>query len=368
MAAAIWNSNSPIKSEFLNRIGKLTNYVFGNKFNDVNENVTRALSLYNFLLVNRNTPVHELRLRVLEKGHPIFSQSELEDIMKIIHRHAGLPFAKKILGMSGGAVVQTVVSKPEDDPSRSKFWDKFIKKLAHPLTSRIPKEFDGLLWYMFILYNLEQLDFVGPFISTALDSITLSLPVVADLIQEGTEKLLILAPIPYAGLAGEIIGYAISLVFLMFAIFVNLGRKHFGSAFKVSLEAIPIFGDVIAEASEKFEIASERYMQGRKRMIASFDKYSPHTANVIEYWSPSTNITTGPPVYWSSSEAKKNLVKKAVDELGLENAMSIMKAPSAPPADPEPVRSAEPVENLKSSSVSNSKKGGKRRKTRKLRK
>jgi hypothetical protein len=180
------------------------------------------------------------------------------------------------------------------DKTRDKFWDKVIEKLTGPVSRSIPKCWDQYFWFLFILYNLEQIELLGPFISTALDTVTLSLPVLADMASELVEKLILLVPIPYAGIGGEAIGYAVSLIFVLFAVNLNISRKHFGDAFQVSLEAIPLFGDILAEGAQKFELGAERYLINRDKFISGFQPVSPSAATAMRYYTPAFDAYEGP--------------------------------------------------------------------------
>ena len=93
---------------------------------------------------------------------------------------------------------------------------------------------------------------------------------------------------------GEIAGYIIGTLFLLFAIMLNMNRKHFGSAFKVSLELIPMFGDILAEAATNLEVAMERAMASRERMLGSLKTVSPTAYAAADYYVPSVNIKSGP--------------------------------------------------------------------------
>jgi hypothetical protein len=95
---------------------------------------------------------------------------------------------------------------------------------------------------------------------------------------------------PYAAKAGDILGYAFSLIFVVFAVFLNMSRRHFGSAFKVSLEAVPVLGDVLTEGAQMFEVGAERYLQNRKRILKSVETVSPTAEHIANYYSPSDEI------------------------------------------------------------------------------
>jgi len=221
------------------------------------------------------------------------------------------------------------VNPLDADPSRSKFFDKLIRKMFNPVTSHIPPSWDGVLWYFFILYNLEQMEFVGPMVATALDTVTLSLPVAAEIASHLTEKVISLAPVPYASFVGEALGYTVSLIFISVAVILNGSRKHFGSGFKVSLEAVPIFGDMLMDAAQSVETGAERYMRSREKILMSTEKISPHAEKIIRYYSPSTEITTEGAPSLEIPPIKKDVVDYVAKATGMNAAMNIAADPGA---------------------------------------
>jgi hypothetical protein len=141
---------------------------------------------------------------------------------------------------------------------------------------------------------MEQMDLYGPFISQFLDTVTLSLPVMADLTQEIAQKLIGLAPIPYASIIGEGLGYFISLMFIGTAVILNNSRRHFGAAFKTALDAIPIVGETISGAAINFETGANRFAGYKKKLTGSVNKISPTAGGIIYSYVPDTDIHTEP--------------------------------------------------------------------------
>jgi hypothetical protein len=335
-----WDYNNPPENAQATSIGALANYVLGDKFNDVNTNLARVYNLYNYLLEHHGESAATLARQITQDGKPIFTEAEMKSILEVIHRQLGSDYGQEYVGMRGGggaaaskAPVANAAStnKPpasplEDDPSRNKFWDRIIRKMAHPITKRIPPSWNGVLWYAFILYSLEQLDVVGPFISSAMDAITLSLPIMAGIVQEGAINLFTLLPIPYAGLLGKILGYSFSMMFIVLAIFINLGRKHFGSAFKVSLEALPVIGTMATRAASQFETGAERYLQNRKKMLKSVGKVSPTAEAFGSYWTPSDEIHDEPMPSLNVPAIKKDIITYVAKSSGL-NAIDLTPVP-----------------------------------------
>lgn len=271
----------------------------------IESNVGKAFNLYRFLATHLHTPAADLVDKITENGKPLFTETDIADMQAVIATHVDTPYFKQITGRGqrgGGAAAAApaaVVGGPAAiiDPTRSKFWDKLIRKMTHTIGGFLPIAELCKNWefYVFFLYSLEQFEMIGPFVSMALDSITLSLPVLSDLASTGIESMFMLLPIPYAALIGEVVGYIVGTLFLLFAIMLNTNRKHFGSAFKVSLELIPMFGDILAEAAVNFEVAMERAMASRERMLGSLKTLSPTAYAAADYYVPSVNIKNGTP-------------------------------------------------------------------------
>lgn len=338
------------------KLAHLTNYVLGNRFPGINTDIAINFNLYRFIVEHLGEP--DLEKRITKHGLPIFSQKDMADIQATVRKQKDLPYTQRLLKkqtQKGGSTDQTVKttnkkSPLDDDPSRSKFWDKLFRKLTHGISSRIPPSWDGVFWYIHILYHLEQIDVIGPFLSVALDSITLSLPVMAEISSSGVEKLVGLVPVPYASLAGEVLGYALSLLFIILAIFLNNSRKHFGSSFKAGLEAIPIVGDAAALAAQSVETGADRFLNYKKKMVKSVSAISPTAGQVVYSYVPDVDIhaEVAPPLDDSTLKGvERNIVEYGKKQTGLDELLE--KIP-----DPEKVQEA----------LEKSVKGGKR-KTRK---
>ncbi len=322
-----WEYETAHRSPHIASSGKYVNYLLGNRFPGINNAIMNNISLYQFLLQNRNVPPAQLRLRITEGGKPLFNESELRSILETVRNQKNSKFARWLLqNRVGGSGVQQVAPL---DPSRNKFWDKFMRKYTADVGKQFPPSWNGMFWYMAILYHLEQMDIVGPVISTALDTITLSLPVLADLASEVVSKMAMLAPLPYAGLAGEAIGYAVGLFFVGIAVMLNVSRRHFGSAFKAGLEGMPVFGDVLAEGAQSFEIGAERYLQNRQRLLASVDKVSPSAEDFLDYYTPDVEKKTGPAPPWDEAKIKRNVMEYVARSTGANAALAVLEDPTA---------------------------------------
>ena len=195
------------------------------------------------------------------------------------------------------------------DP-RNKVWDAFLARVTRTWPDKFPPSWDGLLWYLFILHNLEQLEIIGPLISTLLDTVTLSLPTLADMAEDILSKLLLLAPIPYAGLAGEMLGYAVAVVFSLIAAGLSTSRRRYGDAMKATLEVVPVLGDVLAQGAQSFEIGAERYETNRAKFLASLGRVSPHAAAYFSYKLPTiaaADAPPAPPTTWNAAAIQANV-------------------------------------------------------------
>jgi hypothetical protein len=266
----------------------------------IDANIGKVFNLYRFLVSHIHMPAEQLAPRITEGGRPMFEVAELKQILNQLRKQKDTPYFKRIAAGSIQHGGQYIASVLDADPTRSKFWDKWIRKMTHTIGTYLPTTpFSDLCknwdFYIYFLYSLEQVELIGPFVSAALDSVTLSLPVLSDLASTTVESIFVLLPVPYAAVIGQVLGYAIGTLFLLFALFMNINRKHFGSAFKVSLELIPMFGDILAEAAVNFELAMERGMVSRERMLGAVKDISPTMYSIADYYVPSVDIKNSAP-------------------------------------------------------------------------
>ena len=315
------------------------NSIFKHKYPHIGENVSKAFTLYKYFVNHIDDEPDSLVSQVTENGKPLFTRNDIQEIQTIIRKQKGSHFFTRLQnaqiqhgGFSGtaataitGTAVPTVpiatVVKSED-PSRNKFFDKLIRKLTYFITDQIPPSWDGVLWYVFLLNSLEHMDVIGPFIATALDTVTLSLPIMAELTETVIGKLLTLVPLPYVGFGGELIGHALGLIFIIFAVFLNISRKQFGSAFKVSLEAIPIFGDTLMDAAQSVETGVERYLHNRGRLLNPIATVSPHLHKVADYWAPDVEIHRETMPVLSMNLVKADVADYVTKEIGVDKMMN----------------------------------------------
>lgn len=385
-----WNYDKPPMLPLFAKIGVLTTDLYNKQMpgpNPAGPGVARFFSLYWFLLNHLDTDPESLRLKITSGGAPVFTHEQLTAVLGAIRAQKDTSFAQRLLRMSqhggsptpaaGAATAPTAAaaavaatglppSPLDDDPSRSKFWDIFIRTKLYKLTKNLPPAFDGLAPIIFALYGLEQIEVIGPLIASGLDSITLGLPILGKLMGTVLAKMVSLAPIPYAGPVGDVVAYFMSLVFIMLSATMSVSRKQFGTSFTVGVGAVPIIGDNLSDAALLFEKQVERYEFNKKKFLNSLEKVSPHTADFIDYWLPSKKEKTGPPVAFDSDMVLVDLMKTAVDTVGESDAVAMIPNPDAMPvASRNLVKN--PVLKQELGTPSSAKKGGRRR-TRRIRK
>jgi hypothetical protein len=324
-----WESQRLNISATENAIGHLANRAMGNKFPDINHDIMKTFNLYRFFVQHLNTAAANLQPLITENGQPIFTVADIEEIQAKIRSQNNTQYVKHLKQLGGTQQAMPVgIPVATPDPSRNKFWDKLIRRVTYPIWSNIPPSWDGIMWYVFLLYSLEQAAIIGPFISTALDTITLTLPNIPSLIDSILPKLIGLIPLPYMSTAGDLISYAIGLIFIILGVFLNIQRKHFGSAFKTSIEILPIIGDNLAEIAQSVETGAERYEQNRNRIISKITPVTPSLGNYLEYYVPNMDIHTGPAPQFSIPAIKQDLVMYAKKEAGINEMMNKIPNPA----------------------------------------
>jgi len=325
-----WESQHVQPSSTEYAIGKFANRAMGNQFPNIQQDVVKTFNLYRFFVQHLNTPAAVLQPQITEQGVPMFTVADIQEIQTKIRGQQNTAYVKGIV-QHGGTTAATAVTKSGHDESRNKFWDKMMRKFFYPVWSNIPPSWDGLLWYIFLLNSLEQMEIIGPFISTALDTITLTLPNIPSLIDAVLPKVLGLVPIPYASTAGDIISYCIGLVFVLLSVFINIQRKHFGSAFKASMEVIPVVGDWVSEMAQSMEIGVERYVQNRVKMLHTIMPVTPTLGNYLDYYAPDLDVShEGPPPQLSIPAIKQEIAMYARQKSGFDGMMGKLDMLSNP--------------------------------------
>jgi hypothetical protein len=280
-----WEYSNAKYSDMEIRLGQIANEVLGKLYPNIGANVAININLYMFLLKNIDKSDSELAKSITQKNKQIFTAktignikrkiSEQKDLLSIFKKEAS--FTQK-----GG--------KPGVDKTRSGFWDKLFRKLAYPISSRMPPIGTWFFWWIHILYHMEQQKIYGPLISQFLDTITLTLPILSELVESMMPKIFDLLPIPYAGIVGDVIVYFISLIFIFIAVLINNSRQHFGQAFIIALDAIPLLGETLSLAATNLEKGADRYGNYKNRMINSIGDISPTAGNIIYSYTPDVEI------------------------------------------------------------------------------
>jgi len=361
-----WDYDSPPIPPLVDKIGELTHALYSKQLPGSNQGVMRFFSLYWFILHHLDVPPARLRMMIVNRGIPIFTDTQMAQVVDTVRSQLGTSVAQRFLkirsvaGMPptvGGAnnkltssldsakkVNESVPSSGpvtgdssgaspfDDDPSRSKFWDKAIQKILYDVTKHIPPGFDGLAPIIFILYGLEQIEILGPLLATFFDTITIGLPTLAELVAASVKIFVSLAPIPYASFAGEFVAWFICFVFIMVSATMSVSRKQFGTAFTVGLRAVPLYGDKVSNTALKFEKGMERYIFNKHKMIDSVGRVSPYMASFIDYWAPELDQTPGPPIYFDSDLFLLDLFKTAIKNHGEDVAVQMVLDPSSMPA------------------------------------
>jgi hypothetical protein len=352
-----WNYNDPPLIPLVSKIGNLANNLYSKYIPHAGAGIVRFLSLYLFILRNLDVQPAVLRTRIVSDGRPIFTLEQMRANMETIQSQRDSPLARRLLGQVGGqkteapatstsnnapsaataaSATSNKAAEPVDDnPSRSKFWDIVIQNQIATASKYIPPTFNSLIPVIFVLYGLEQLELVGPLISTFLDSITLGLPILGELLGSTVATFISVAPVPYAGVVADVAAHLISMIFISISAVMSVSRKQFGTSFTVGLGALPLVGEQLSDAALLFEKQFERYEYNKKKILASVDKVSPHVAEVIDYWTPEKTelIKSGPPVLFDTDELILDVLEKSIAERGPEQTLSILGDTSGlPPA------------------------------------
>jgi len=363
-----WDYDKPPMLPLFFKIGILAEDLYSSSMPpETSMIMARFFSLYWFILCNLSVPPADLRLRITDRGKPIFKPEEMVEAIEQIKAQADTPFAHRLKAMTRGMQrgggnalpppkttmeVAPVVAK-DYDPSRSKVWDVFFRERLYNLTKGLPPVFDRFAPIIFALYGAEQISIVGPIIASGLDTITLGLPTLGKLSGNIFSKIVALLPIPYAGLVGDAIAYFVTVVFIMLSATMSVSRKQFGTSFTVGIGAVPVIGDNLSDAALLFEKQVERYEFNKTRFLSSLGEVSPHAAEFIDFYLPSKTAKSGPPPQFDWDMVFLDVLKKVTDG---QDATAIVAALPYPNAVPPSVKEF----------VGEKKKGGRRR-TRKTR-
>ena len=317
-----WNEKNPPLAPIDKKLSRFMQTIVGNKYDFLESDVAKQMSLYRYLLAHRNTPIDELYKSIKNtNGKPMFSLNDLRNIKKYVEKHRFDTFSQRLQSAQHGGDGKEYV-----DPRKNKFFDKLIMKgltsvsrffdnIIPPCVGIPPKWKETFYKILFFLHTLESNKLFGPAISIGVDAIVLSLPVVIEMVEEGAGKVIGLLPIPYASTAGDLIAHACAIIVILFAVILNVSRKHFGEGFKVFLMVIPVFGDEIMTGAEQFEKGAESYMAKRDRIVDSVHEISPTAAGIVDYWAPDVSTEVKPEPSYNLEAIKDDVVVYAKDAI-----------------------------------------------------
>ena len=231
------------------------------------------------------------------------------------------------------------------DKSRNSFFDRIFLKMGNiysnsPFALKFSHKWDGIFWFMFLLYNLENVDIIGPFLSAGLDAYIVACRMAAEAIDENMPKILTIVggilPIGVGGLGGAMFGEGLSAVIggviLMGTIIVSISRKHFGDAFKSSLDIIPVIGDYLLLFAMSAETNLDRLNAYRNKLVHQLQPVSPRLYAFVDYWVPKLEpVPAEAPPIPSLADIKDDIVKQAMDKTGATNALAKVQNITANP-------------------------------------
>jgi len=400
---ANWSLDTATLSPNEIRIQKFTENATGHKFPTLSKKFASLFSLYNFFSTHLNDDPKLLQQHITENGEPMFSVNDIKSIQKTIQQQKRNPLTHEntrrilsqvkndyaplmdtpILGggkrrTRGGAAPTVGVgvpvatpappsfslrdaSAPGYDPtddmlgvaqrpgfvdkSRNSFFDRIFLKFGNmyensPFALKFSHKWDGIFWFMYLLYNLENVDFFGPFLSAGLDAYVVAVRMAVDAIHESVpdilSKLGSILPIGVGGFAGEALGQVIATLMggflLIGTIFVSISRKHFGDAFKASLEMIPLVGDFLLTFAMSAETNLDRINVYRHKLIHQLESVSPRLYMFVDYWVPKLEpVQPEAPPTPSLADIKDDIVNKGMEATGANKALAKAQAITADP-------------------------------------
>jgi hypothetical protein len=376
-----WNLQTHNVSEKEQTIEKATNKLLGHRFRTLSHKIASVFSLYNFLKLRKNTDPAKLHITD-ENYKPMFSLNDLKEIQKTVRRQTSQPMTNNntrqiinqvkhvyapILTQSptkgGGAPSTPPIislkdpSSPDYDPKDNvlgvtqrpgfedktphTFFDRLFEKLGNtynnsPIALKFSHKWDGVFWFMFLLYNLENVEIFGPFLSVGLDAYTVGVRMAVEAIHETIPGILStlgsILPIGVGGIAGDFLGEGIATVIggflLMGSILVSMSRKHFGDAFKASLEIIPLVGDFLLTFAMSMETNLDRMNGYRNKLINQLNPISPRLYSFVDYWVPKLEpVPPGPaPPVPTIDDIKEDIVHKGMEATGANKALEKVTA------------------------------------------
>ena len=220
------------------------------------------------------------------------------------------------------------------DKSRAGFYDQVAKKLQS-MGPQLSHKWDGFFWFVFLLYNLENMDIFGPAFSMALDAYVLGTRVFVDGLDEFLPMALSVLggvlPIGVGGIGGAVAGEALVLIIgdilLLGTVIVSISRRQFGDAFKNSLEMIPFIGDFLMSAAVTAETQLQRANAYRHKYVDMLGQVSPRLERYADYWVPQLEpVTAPPPPPLTLDEVKEDVANKLLEVSGADIVLSKVQA------------------------------------------
>jgi hypothetical protein len=193
---------------------------------------------------------------------------------------------------------------------------------------------------MFLLYNLENVDIVGPFLSAGLDAYIVAVRMAVEALDDSMPKILTIVggilPIGVGGLGGAMLGEGLSAlvgaVLLMGTIIVSISRKHFGDAFKSTLDIIPVIGDYLLLFAMSAETNLDRLNAYRNKLIYQLQPVSPRLYAFVDYWVPKLEpVPPEAPPIPSLADIKEDIVNKGMEVTGANKALEKVQNITANP-------------------------------------
>jgi hypothetical protein len=190
------------------------------------------------------------------------------------------------------------------------------------------------------LYNLENIDLIGPFLSTGLDAYVVGVRMAVDAVHEHVPGVLSkvgsILPIGVGGFAGEALGQVIATVaggfMLIGTVIVSMSRKHFGDAFKQSLEMIPMLGDFLLTFAMSMETNLDRINNYRNKLVHQLENVSPTLFEFVDYWVPKLEpIPPNPPPIPTIAAIKDDIIEMAAEKSGAKEALEGVQNATANP-------------------------------------
>jgi len=304
---SVWHSETARLSSQEKKVEHLFYFLLEHNVPGIADHVGKTFSLHRFLQAHKGEP--DLWRRVLSRGKPIFTKTELARTLRHLRTQTG--------GSVGSSSVGSVGSSSVGISAGTDFFDKiinrFTSKMASFTTSSDPSsaEFLKCLFSfptlpgvepvitflslcLFMPWHAEQLPVVGPtLISPALDSVTLGLPASAEFLESLMTTLTV---VPVIGSFAAVAATVVESILMAISTLLNLSRKQYGSAFQTSLGIVPHFGGSLMEAAQQLEKALERIQTRLNTALVPMKEFTATGAAAAQQYIPSLEEYTGPSV------------------------------------------------------------------------